>query len=290
MSVFGVLNPDSMSSLYTILLSQVYNCRNLLKIIMNKSDSLGDRMKSQYEIRSQTFLPRRTYTILRLDGKAFHTYTRGLIRPFDADFMAIMDAVAVRLCEQVQGAVLAYVQSDEISLLLADFADIATQAWFDGNVQKMVSISASIATAEFNLLSPKIGRDGRLALFDSRVFVIPDATEVQNYFVWRHQDCRRNAIQMAAQSMFSHKALQGVSCQGLLEMMGTLNGIDFDVEYPQGARWGRMVSKHSESFVVPAGPNKGQTVVRKKFLAKPTEDFVANWEALSLWIPRSMSY
>ena len=114
------------------------------------TDSLGDRMKEFYEKRAQTFLPRRAYTMIRVDGKAFHTFTRGLDVPFDHDFMADMNKTAMALCDEIQGAQFAYVQSDEISVLLTDFKKFGTDAWFDGNVQKMVSISASIATAEFN--------------------------------------------------------------------------------------------------------------------------------------------
>ena len=113
-------------------------------------DDLGKRMKEQYEQRTRTYLPRRTYTIIRLDGKAFHTYTRGMARPFDQDFMRVMDETTKYLCENIQGCVMGYTQSDEISLLLTDFTTITTDAWFDGQVQKIVSVAASMATAKFN--------------------------------------------------------------------------------------------------------------------------------------------
>jgi len=113
-------------------------------------DDLGKRMKTQYELRTRTWLPRRTYTIIRLDGKAFHTFTRGMERPYDERFMNAMDYTAMHLCLEIQGAQMAYVQSDEISILLTDFDKITTDAWFDGQVQKMVSVSASMATAKFN--------------------------------------------------------------------------------------------------------------------------------------------
>jgi tRNA(His) 5'-end guanylyltransferase len=168
------------------------------------SDALGTRMKEHYEFRARTYLPRRTHSVIRIDGKTFHSYTRGLQRPFDQQLMDDMSATAKFLCEQIDGAALAYTQSDEISLLLTDFANAKTQAWFDGNVQKMVSVSASLATARFNQL-----RAGKLAFFDSRVFTIPDPVEVRNYCVWRQQDCTRNSISMAAQANFSHKQLHG---------------------------------------------------------------------------------
>ena len=113
-------------------------------------DELGDRIKAQYEDRTRYYLPRRAYTIVRVDGKGFHRYTRGLARPFDLDLMADMDTTAAHLCAEIAGCAFAYVQSDEISLLLTDFAAPGTQAWFDGNLQKIVSIAASLATVAFN--------------------------------------------------------------------------------------------------------------------------------------------
>jgi tRNA(His) 5'-end guanylyltransferase len=115
-------------------------------------DELGDRMKEFYEDRTRFKLVRRTNTIIRVDGKAFHTYTKGLKRPFDQGLMDDMDATAEFLCQNIQGAKFAYVQSDEISILITDYDDISTHAWFDGNLQKMSSIAASLATARFNQL------------------------------------------------------------------------------------------------------------------------------------------
>jgi tRNA(His) 5'-end guanylyltransferase len=157
-------------------------------------DSLGDRMKEFYENRTRYMLPRRTFTILRIDGKAFHSYTRGLKRPFDDKLMNDMDETAKFLCKEIQGTKLAYVQSDEISLVLTDFDDLKTDAWYDGNLSKMVSVSASLATAKFNELRP-----GKLAFFDSRVFTIPYQAEVENYLIWRQNDASRNSVSAVAQ-------------------------------------------------------------------------------------------
>ena len=167
-------------------------------------DDLGTRMKTQYEQRTRTWLPRRTYTIIRLDGKAFHTFTRGMERPYDERFMNAMDYTAMHLCLDIQGAVMAYVQSDEISILLTDFDKITTDAWFDGQVQKIVSVSASMATAFFNSYINYDTDDSqkKMAFFDARVFTIPDPVEVENYFVWRQKDAVRNSLAMHAQSLF----------------------------------------------------------------------------------------
>src|SRR5271166_2006304 len=114
-----------------------------------RRDALGDRMK-RYEDITRFKLPPRTYTLLRVDGRAFHTWTRGLAKPYDQLLMKIMDKTAIALCEEIAGAQFAFVQSDEISILAVDFLEIGTQAWFDGLVQKWCSVAAAIATATFN--------------------------------------------------------------------------------------------------------------------------------------------
>jgi tRNA(His) 5'-end guanylyltransferase len=194
-------------------------------------------MKSQYEVRTRTYLPRRTYTIMRLDGKAFHSFTKGFDRPYSKKLINAMDQTAIALCKNIQGCRFAYVQSDEISLLLTDFSTIDTDAWFDGQVQKMTSVSASIATAHFNL---HINSE-RLAYFDSRVYTIADPIEVENYFVWRQKDAIRNAIQMHAQSLYSHIELACKNQIMQLEMIAD-KGTPHDV-LPQGFRLGRFISK-----------------------------------------------
>jgi tRNA(His) 5'-end guanylyltransferase len=194
-------------------------------------DTLGDRMKEYYEDRTRNVLPRRTYSIIRIDGKAFHTYTKGLQRPFDDKLMNDMDETAGFLCKNIQGAKFAFVQSDEISILLTDFEELTTDAWFDGNIQKMVSVSSSIATAKFNELRPN-----KLAFFDSRVFTIPSNIEVENYFIWRQQDTTRNSISSVAQSLYSHKQLEGKNTteqQELIFQKG-INWNDFAPKYKRG--------------------------------------------------------
>lgn len=208
-------------------------------------DELGTRMKEYYENRTRIFLPRRTYTIIRIDGKAFHSYTKGLTRPFDNGFVEDMDDTAIFLCEQIQGAKFAFVQSDEISILLTDFDKIGTNAWFDGNIQKICSVSASLATSKFNQLrlkrnaelmikhSIKNISDGnnkvvdkvedfidsfKLANFDSRTFTIPSRQEIFNYFWWRQQDTVRNSISSLAQSLYSHNKLNGKNTDQMQEM------------------------------------------------------------------------
>jgi tRNA(His) guanylyltransferase len=202
----------------------------------NKKDSLGDRMKDFYENRTRIFLPRRTYTIIRIDGKAFHTYTRGLAIPFDEKFVNDMDETACYLCKNIQGAKFAFVQSDEISILLTDFDGLTTDSWFDGNIQKMSSISASLATAKFNELRPN-----KIALFDSRVFTISSPIEVENYFIWRQQDTVRNSISSVAQSIFSHSELNNKN-SGQMQEMCFQKGVNWD-DYPPKLKRGRLIVK-----------------------------------------------
>jgi len=218
--------------------------------------SLGDRMKKNYEQRSKTKLTRRMPVILRLDGVAFHTYTKGMDRPFDEALMFFMAETTQKLCEKIQGATFAYQQSDEISILLKDYNKITSDAWFDYNVQKMCSVAASMATRLFSDLInhylydesfdqfisfwefPKEGiskeeikerykRFKREAFFDCRAFNIPKE-EVTNYFIWRQQDATRNSIQMVGQSNFSSKELHGKSCNVIQDMLFKEKGINWN--------------------------------------------------------------
>ncbi|MFI8872463.1 tRNA(His) guanylyltransferase Thg1 family protein [Streptomyces sp. NPDC055243] len=205
---------------------------------MTDHTTLGDRMK-RYEATYRAVLPRRTYTLLRLDGRAFHSYLRGAVKPFDETFMADMDAVAEALCVEISGAAFAYSQSDEISILVTDFASIQTQPWFDGVVAKLLSVSASLATAVLNERRP-----GKRALFDARAFTISDPVEVANYFLWRQRDAVRNSISMAAQAHFSHKRLHGVSSAGMQELLFTEAGVNWN-DYPDGCKRGRVAVRRT---------------------------------------------
>lgn len=192
-------------------------------------DALGDRMKKNYEDVTRFRLPRRTYSILRLDGRAFHTYTRALERPFDRGFMNDMQMTAISLCMQIPGTQFAYTQSDEISLLITDFASIHTEQWFSGNIQKIVSVAASIATERFNQYqSLRTPKPNGTATFDARIFTIPDRAEVANYFIWRQKDATRNSITMLAQCFFSHKELEGKSSNERQEMLWRSCGVNWN--------------------------------------------------------------
>jgi tRNA(His) guanylyltransferase len=218
-----------------------------------KNDALGDRMKEFYEDRTRIKLPRRTFTIIRIDGKAFHTYTKGLQRPFDQGLIDDMNETTAYLCKNIQGAKFGYVQSDEISLVLTDFDDLGTHAWFDNNLQKMVSVAASMATAKFNQLRmsracsySQLEKDYidefKLAMFDARAFQIPFIDEVKNYFIWRQQDAVRNSISSVAQSLYSTKELHGVKTDQMQELIFQkgINWNDYDFRMKRGAVIGKV--------------------------------------------------
>lgn len=180
-------------------------------------DSLGDRMKDYYEDRYRIKLTRRMPVIIRLDGKAFHTLTKKCQKPFDNRFLDTMSETTKVLLNEIQGAKCAYVQSDEISILLTDFDKLTTDGWFDYNIQKIVSVSAGIASAFFTKVYFE-QLDGEIAVFDARVFNIPKE-EVCNYFIWRQKDWIRNSVQMLAQANFSAKQLHGKKQEDIHEML-----------------------------------------------------------------------
>ena len=220
--------------------------------------TLGDRMKNNYENITRYYLTRRMPVIIRVDGRSFHTFTKGFKKPFDDVLVKTMQDTMKYLCENIQGCVLGYTQSDEISLVLTDYAELTTDAWFGNNLQKMCSVSASMATLAFNKffsgrvqefmydccdefgddVLPEKQNDYELAhnvyfkkfnaaMFDSRVFTIPKE-EVCNYLIWRQQDSTRNSIQSVGQANFSQKELHGKSCNNIQDMLMIQKGINWN--------------------------------------------------------------
>ena len=210
--------------------------------------SLGDRMK-QYELVSKSCLIRRMPVILRLDGCHFHTFTKGFDKPFDEILMCSMIRTMKFLCQNIQDCVFGYTQSDEISLILVDYKKLNSSAWYDNEVQKMCSVASSLCTLTFNRIFreevhkhvPEYFNDkekGKClsaynkaleigATFDCRAFNVPKE-DVCNCIIWRQQDATRNSIQSLAQSQFSHKELQGLSCDKLQDKLFTECGINWN--------------------------------------------------------------
>lgn len=249
---------------------------------MDRSD-LANRMKEFYEQIPKIKLMRRTPVIIRIDGKAFHTFTSGFKRPFDDILIKTMQETTKYLCENIQGCVLGYTQSDEITLVLVDYQKFETSAWFDYEVQKMCSIAASMTTmafnkffldnvdisyqkefyergldqgctlsefdkleAEYEIYYNKVNK----AMFDARVFNIPKE-EVTNCIYWRQLDASRNSVQMVGQANFSHKELQNKTCNMIQDMLMTQKGINWN-DLPTYQKRGTCVIKES---YIDASPN-----------------------------------
>lgn len=198
----------------------------------------------RYEAPTTHQLPDRLPVIIRCDGKAFHTYTRGLSKN-DQGIIDAMDNAARVLCEQITGARLAYIQSDEISVLVNPWADRDSMPWFDNCLQKFVSVTASICAAEVTAASHAIFGKTKVAYFDSRAFVLP-YEEVTNYFIWRQQDAVRNSIQVLGQMHFSSKQLHKKSCDEIQEMLFQEKGIDWNNEPVRFKRGGCVVKRNVE--------------------------------------------
>ena len=216
------------------------------------TSKLAKRMKEFYEEIPKNKLMRRCPVVIRCDGRSFHTLTRNFKRPFDEVLLKPMQETTKYMCENIQGCVLGYTQSDEISLVLIDYKRLDSQAWFDYEVQKMCSIAASMATMAFNkfFAHEVAAQSKRLyteylndndssyidalekalnkgAMFDARVFNVPKE-EVANYIYWRQLDASRNSIQMVGQANFSHRALQNKSCNDIQDMLMDFKGINWN--------------------------------------------------------------
>jgi len=238
------------------------------------------RMKENYEKRSQTSLTRRIPVIIRIDGKNFSQFCKRFEKPYDEFFNQTLNEVMRVLCEKIQGCKLAERHSDEISLLLTDFDTIQTDAFFDYNVQKICSVVASMATAEFcrllakwayhgpigELRYVKIEWDETWPSFDARCFNIPEH-EVTNYFWWRMADAKRGSINMIAQANFSHKQLQGKSGDEMQEMLWQEKNINW-AKLPQGQKIGFICLKQKLQKEIPAGPDKGKMVERNAWVVE----------------------
>ena len=225
---------------------------------MSVHDDLANRMK-EYEKRNQYYLQKRTPVAIRVDMRAGHTFTRGFKRPFDNIFMKSMQETAKYMCENMGNAKLAYIQSDEITIILTDYDTLETDCWFNYRTDKLCSISASMATMAFNKFFERNAEnyiqncatdyeiDGlygkgtpeyqlceiyqkavnKGAMFDARCFNIPKE-EVTNLVYWRQLDASRNSIQMVGQANFSHKELQHKTCNNIQDMLMTQKGINWN--------------------------------------------------------------
>ena len=240
-------------------------------------DELGTRMKTYYEEIPKIKLMRRMPVIIRIDGKAFHSFTKGMRKPFDDVLIAAMQKTTKYLCENIQGCVFGYTQSDEISLVLVDYKKLETSAWFDYEVQKMCSVAASMTTMAFNkifaeevakwknkvfpqdyvyhnttitvaseeeikLLNKYNQAIEKGAMFDARCFNIP-REEVVNCIYWRQLDATRNSIQMVGQANFSHNELHEKTCNDIQDMLMTQKNINWN-DYASYLKRGTAIFKN----------------------------------------------
>lgn len=207
------------------------------------TDSLGDRMK-RYEDVFRYLLPPRSPVMLRVDGRAFHTFTRGLDKPFDQRFMDAMVKSALVVANDIQGFKAAYVQSDEVSFCFTDYDTHETQGWFDYNLQKVASLSASLMSVAFNKNFPT----DSFPVFDSRAFVLP-IQEVSNAFLWRAKDWTRNSLTMYALSFFPHKQLHGKNKDAKHEMLHSV-GKNWTTDLTEQQRNGTFLIRDGGQIVV----------------------------------------
>ena len=271
---------------------------------MPVNDDLGIRMKTFYESAPKIHLMHRCPVVIRLDGRAFHTFTRGFQKPFDEILMKSMQETMQYLCENIQGCVFGYTQSDEITLILVDYKNLTSTAWFDYDIQKVCSIAASMATMAFNNIFSKYVKKFDLelayndngidteenrklleiytkavnkgAMFDARCFNIPKE-EVANLIYWRQLDAMRNSVQAVGQANFSHKELQGKSCANIKEMLRE-KGVDWDslpLECQRGSCCVKnFISVKQAQIIFPSG----KTTVRLRDTSKLEKAWVIDKE------------
>ena len=249
-----------------------------------KYDDISTRMKSFYESVPKISLIKRCPVIIRVDGRAFHTFLKGFRRPFDNIVVTSMNETMKALCENIPGCVLGYKQSDEISLLLIDYETLTSSAWFDYEVQKLDSIAASMTTLYFNRIFDRIA-DAKIdemleswnrsdedekyiktlgkaiatgAMFDARCFNIP-REEVTNYFYWRQSDATRNSIEMVGHTYFSQSELHKKTCNMIQDMLHEQKNINWN-DYPVPYKRGVCCIKSPTEIT-----RNGQVIVRNKW-------------------------
>ena len=262
--------------------------------VMPTHSDLGIRMKTFYESAPKIHLMHRCPVAIRIDGRAFHTFTKGFQKPFDEILMKSMQETMQYLCENIQGCVFGYTQSDEITLILVDYKNLTSTAWFDYEVQKVCSIAASMATMAFNrafannvgdyctytyecmdnthenyehILSLAVDKG---AMFDARCFNIPKE-EAANLIYWRQLDAMRNSVQAVGQANFSYKELQGKSCANIKEMLKEKD-VDWDSLPLECQRGSCRVKK--EQIIFPSG----KTTVQLRNMSNPEKSWIIDKE------------
>ena len=254
-----------------------------------KKYSLGDRQKAYEAVNDRILVPKMPF-IIRVDGKAFHTYTRGFVKPFDEIMCKTMIEVTKKLCEEIPGAVLGYTQSDEITIVCKYTDRIKSQAWFNGRLRKIETIAASKATKWFNkIFSEKVhdyiekfegtkeykntlrlfyNKKIGMAEFDARAFNIPEWDCINNV-IWRQQDATRNSVEAVGHANFSTKELHKVNCDGIKEMLLKQKNINWESDFTPYQKYGAFCYKIQETRTI-----KGETVERTLWYCNPYEEYI----------------
>lgn len=239
--------------------------------------TLGDRMK-EYEAETTKRTATKGFPIIaRLDGKNFHTYTKGLKRPYDEGLSMCMNETMKSLVDKFQANV-GYTQSDEITLVWYHDVDDKSEYPFGGRFQKLESLLAAYCTLKFNKITHLYlpNHQGE-PIFDCRAFTVPNLKEAYNCILWRQRDATKNAISMAAQSMFSHKSLQGQNGSQMKERMLAEKGVYFD-DYPAFFKRGIFakkvkVYKELEPSVIQKLIDKGVSIPTEKVERSELQNF-----------------
>ncbi len=205
-------------------------------------NSLNDRMQRNYEDPARHLLTRRMPVIVRVDGRAFHTFTRDFRKPFDQRLIDSMIVAATTVAGEMQGFKLGYIQSDEASFVMTDYDNLQTDAWFGYVKSKVESIAASIMTAAFARCM-RLANVTTLAYFDARAFSVP-AHDVANYFLGRAKDWYRNSISMYARAHFSHAQLKGKPIPEVHEMLRSV-----------GCNWSTNLTDEEKNGTFLIGPD-----------------------------------
>lgn len=243
---------------------------------MKNKDSLKVRMKI-YENVTRNYLTMNCPKVIRLDMRAGHSFTKGFARPFDDIFSECMIFATKRLCEEIPGAVFGYTQSDEISIVMNDISKNGnSNCMFDGNISKIISISASICTIEFNKKYLELTADkpadsvykkrAWTAQFDSRVFCLPNVQEVHNYVLFRQQDATKNSIQSVGRAYFSQKELNGKNSDEIQDMLMIKKGVN----------WNNIQTKYKRGCIVVKEAKEKETFV--PYLGETVKAMRSSWE------------
>lgn len=222
-----------------------------------KFDTLKDKCL-YYRSLTDTRLVPNSYVLVMLDGRSFSSMIKNKFKlPFDDNFIDMMNETAKYVCENVSGCKLAYVQSDEISLVLTDFDTPTTDSFFGYRTFKLLSIIASLATAKFNQLmtlynmSNGLGMNPgdcimktKLAQFDCKVWNVPTLNDVYAWFLYRQNDCIKNSKGQLAQTYYSHKELFKLTTDQQIEKLNVEKSINWH-EFDDNKKYGRLITKQT---------------------------------------------